>query len=190
MKIHAIVQARMGSKRLPGKVMLPLDGMPAIGQLVDRLRGTRVDRVIVAGPMVDQHSPLHEYLKSREIDHFFGEEENDLCARYWSTLALFPCDAFLRICGDSPFIRQEVVSTFADMLRAGDEFVSNVGWKVIPPGNSVEGCTVKFYRNLIDTCEAQDREHAGFPSIYRKIAAQSTLLDTPEDYKRLCGQQS
>ena len=187
MIVNVIVQARLGSTRLPGKVMLMAAGKPLIGHLVERLRRcTSIDRVIVAGPMADQHGPLRKYLHEIECDHFFGEAENDLCARYLSAIALFPCDGFIRICADSPLIQPEIVEATAAALRAGVEFHSTAGMKAIPPGNAAEGVSVKFYRETICRhCAPEDREHAGFPWLYRELAKQSTLVDTPADFERV-----
>ena len=186
MIVNAIVQARMGSTRLPGKVMLMAGGKPLIGHLVDRLRRCRgVDRVVVAGPECDRASPLQAYLHGRQIDHYFGDPENDLCARFFSTLALFPCDAFIRVCGDSPLIEPSNVDGIADALRSGVQFTSNVGLKLIPPGQSAEGCMVPLYLDLCRTCAPEDREHAGFPYLYREIAKHDSLVDTREDFERV-----
>ena len=186
MKIIAIVQARMGSKRLPGKVMMEAGGKPLIGHLVDRLRQCKnLDGIVVAGPMVDQRSALQKYLTQIECDHYFGDEENDLCKRFLSTIALHRCDAFVRICGDSPLIEQEPINLTCKWLRSGADFFSTVGWKMLSPGNSSEGVTVPFYRKLCVNCAPEDREHAGFPYAYRKIAENSGLVDTAEDFERV-----
>ena len=186
MIVNVVVQARMGSTRLPGKVMLMAGGKPLIGHLVDRLkRCRRVDRVVVAGSERDQSSSLQAYLHSRKIDHYFGDPENDLCARFLSALALFPCDAFVRVCGDSPLIEPENVDLIADALRSGLPFSSNVGLKCIPSGQSAEGCTVPLYLDLCKACAPEDREHAGFPYLYREIAKHNSLVDTPEDFERV-----
>ena len=186
MKINAIVQARMGSKRLPGKVMLEAAGKPLIGHLVDRLKQCKeIDQIIVAGPECDKGSILHSYLNEQRITAFFGEEENDLCARFLAVLKWYPCDAFVRICGDSPLIEPDQVWGLVQSLRGGLDFISNVGFKLVPPGQSVEGASVERYRQICQSCAPEDREHAGFPWVYRQIAAQSTLVDTPEDFERV-----
>lgn len=186
MKIIAIVQARMNSARLPGKVMLEAAGKPLIGHLVDRLRQCKeLNGIVVAGPECDRQSQLAEYLKAQKITAFFGEAEDDLCARFLAVIRWYPCDAFVRICGDSPLIEPAQVDGAVKQLRGGDPFVSNVGLKTVPPGNSVEGCDVYFYKHICDICQPEDQEHAGFPAIYRSLAMQSTLVDTQEDFARV-----
>ena len=186
MKINAIVQARMGSKRLPGKVMLEVAGKPLIGHLVDRLKQCKeIDQIIVAGPECDKGSILHSYLNEQKITAFFGEEENDLCARFLTVLRYYPCDAFVRICGDSPLIDPYVVDGVVKEMREFASFVSNVGLKTIPRGQSVEGCYSEAYKDLCEKCSPEDREHAGFPWAYRQIALHDSLVDTSEDFERV-----
>lgn len=186
MKIIAIVQARMGSKRLPGKVMLEAAGKPLIGHLVDRLRQCKeLNGIVVAGPECDRQSPLASYLKQIKVTAFFGEAEDDLCARFLAVLRWYPCDAFVRICGDSPLIDPYVVDGVVKELRSYMSFVSNVGLKTIPRGHSVEGCYSEAYKDLCDKCAPEDREHAGFPWAYRQIALNDSLVDTAEDFERV-----
>lgn len=187
MKIIAIVQARMGSKRLPGKVMMPIAGKPIIGHIVTRLMKSDVDEVIVACPRVDIGTPLAVYLYEQKIPCYFGDDENDLCARFLSVLNQYACDAFVRICGDSPLIDPTVVNEAVANLRNGDKFFSNVGLKTIPRGQSVEGAAVHNYRALCRMCAEEDLEHAGFPYIYREIAMHDALVDTMDDYLRVKG---
>ena len=186
MRIHAIVQARMGSTRLPGKVMMEVHGRPLIGWLVERLKlAQTIDKVIVAIPECDRDSPLAEYIKGR-CSHYIGDEENDLCARFLGAIKKYPCDAFARICGDSPLIDPDIVDLVVNaFVGAGCCFMSNVGLKVYPPGQSVEVCSVANYRDLVRLCAPEDREHGGFPFAYRTIARQSMLVDTQADFERV-----
>lgn len=186
MKINAIVQARMGSKRLPGKVMLEVKGKPLIGYLIDRLKQCKeIDQIIVASPECDKGSHLHSYLNEQKITAYFGEPENDLCARFLAVLKYYPCDAFVRICGDSPLIEPTLVDELAIHLKTGSNIASNVGLKTIPPGHSAEGVLTDFYREICENCRPEDREHAGFPHVYREVAKYNSLVDTAEDFERV-----
>ena len=186
MKIIAIVQARMGSKRLPGKVMLEVKGKPLIGYLIDRLKQVNgLDGIVVAIPLCDADSPLQHYVNSRGVTVYCGNEENDLCARFLGVLDMEPCDAFVRICADSPLIEPQVVNLVVDRLRHGATFFSTAGMKMFGPGNSVEGCIVSTYRMICSFADQTDREHAGFPWFYRENVKTSGLVDTPEDFERV-----
>jgi spore coat polysaccharide biosynthesis protein SpsF len=186
MKIICVVQARTRSTRLVGKVMIQVKGKPLLGYLLDRLEMVRgLDQIVVAIPKCDIDSPLARYVKERQVTLYAGAEENDLVGRFLGVIRATGCDALIRICADSPLIDPELVEHAVVHLRAGHGFVSNVGLKYVVPGQSVEACTTEFYHEIARVCEPQDREHAGFPGIYREVQSRSLLVDTPEDFERV-----
>lgn len=187
MKIVAIVQARMRSTRLLGKVMLPVKGKPLIGYLLDRLECVQgVDQIVVAIPKCDYDSSLARYVKERQHTLFAGCAENDLVDRFLGVINATGCDAFVRVCADSPLIDPDLIQDAVTVLRHdGPDFYSNVGLQCMTRGQSVEACTVEVYNFIAKMCEPQDREHAGFPWFYRHQQAKSLLVDTPEDFERV-----
>lgn len=186
MKIVAVVQARMKSTRLLGKVMLPIKGRPVIGYLLDRLECVRdLDQIVVAIPKCDLGSSLARYVSERNVTLYAGCEENDLVGRFLGVIRATEADAIIRICADSPLIDPALVEHAILLLRNGHDFVSNVGLKNVAPGQSVEGCTTEAYYEIAKMCLPEDREHAGFPTIYRDVQARSLLVDTPEDFERV-----
>ena len=83
MNFLAIVQARMGSTRLPGKVMKEIMGVPSIKYLLDRLsRSTKLNEIIVATSSEKANRPLIEYLEEIGYKVFVGSEDNVL-ERYY-----------------------------------------------------------------------------------------------------------
>lgn len=186
MKIAAVVQARMRSTRLLGKVMLPVRGKPLIGYLLDRLECVRgLDQIVVAIPKCDFDSALARYVRERQHTLFCGCSENDLVARFLGVIDATGCDGLIRICADSPLIDPELVQSAVDHLNVGHVFYSNVGLSFIVPGQSVEACTKEAYWEIARLCKPEDREHAGFPGVYREIQTRSLLVDTPEDFERV-----
>src|SRR5579864_1833771 len=99
----AILQARMSSSRLPGKVMAPLLGEPMIGRQVERLRrARRIDELMVATSTDSSDDPLAAYCESIGLDVFRGDL-NDVLARYAAALALHPvATAVVRLTADCP----------------------------------------------------------------------------------------
>jgi spore coat polysaccharide biosynthesis protein SpsF (cytidylyltransferase family) len=96
-----IIQARLGSTRLPGKVLMPLDGEPMIKFMVDRLfyKLDRMDReltLVVATP--DQ-----AVADAAETESVIGPED-DVAERFRMVLREFDCPTFIRLCGDSPLM--------------------------------------------------------------------------------------
>lgn len=187
MKILGIIQARMGSTRLPGKVMREVKGKPMIGYMLDRVSMCReLNDFVVAIPKGDFGSSLHKYVANRGIAVYAGGEENDLCERITGVLEMYlDMGAFVRLCADSPMIDAELIDVMAAHIKiAKSGFVSNVGMKMLPQGLAVEICSRETYRDICKLCKPEDREHAGFPWVYRYMAERKLTVDTEEDFQR------
>lgn len=100
----AIIQARMSSIRLPGKVMKLLSGQPMIWHIVERARRCKhVDRVIVATSIEPSDDPLVDFCISNGIECFRGSLK-DVRSRYVNLLRMHKADFYIRITGDCPLI--------------------------------------------------------------------------------------
>ncbi|MGL5820572.1 MAG: cytidylyltransferase domain-containing protein [Sarcina sp.] len=103
-KVLCIVQARMGSTRLPGKVLKELHGYPMIYHTLVSLQKSRyIDQIVLATSDKDIDTPLAEYVESLGIDVFRGSEENVL-ERYKQVADKFAGDVIVRVTGDCPLI--------------------------------------------------------------------------------------
>ena len=101
MNVCAIIQARTGSTRLPGKVLLPLAGKSMLQNIVERVkRAKRVDQVIVSVPGGGDGVALSG---DWTIHVDFGDE-NDLIGRYYSAARMYGADLIVRICADNPCV--------------------------------------------------------------------------------------
>ena len=186
MTIIAIVQARMNSSRLYGKVMREVAGKPLIGYLLERLACAReLDGVIVAMPKNDAGSTLADYVNSLGVAFYAGQEENDVAARFLAVLDEIQPDAFVRVCADSPLIDPRLVDELVRDFRAVENagFMSNVGNSLLPPGQHAEIVKTEFYRKSAVNFTAAQREHAGFPWFYSRV--QSLAVDTEADFQRI-----
>ena len=104
MKTIAIVQARMSSSRLPGKVMEPLAGVPMIHQIVNRAKYCKlVDEVIVATSTEESDDLLVEYCIQNQI-LFYRGSLNNVLKRFIEIIKIYKCDYIVRITGDCPLI--------------------------------------------------------------------------------------
>ena len=102
MKVVAIVQARMGSSRFPGKVMKNLNSKPLIGVIFERLACcTRVDDIILATSSKPIEKPLVDYIESIGYSVFSGNEENVL-DRFYNAAIQHKAEVIVRITGDCP----------------------------------------------------------------------------------------
>lgn len=135
MKTIAIVQARMGSSRLPGKVMRMINGEPMIELLLHRLeKSKRIDKIIVATTINENEHSLAEHVKKIGYEVFQGSE-NDVLERYYQAAKLHMPDTIVRITGDCPLIDPELVDEVIDAYIEQDvDFLSNTLPPTFPDG--------------------------------------------------------
>lgn len=108
-KTVAIVQARLGSSRLPMKSLLCLHGYPIIDWVTQRLSTSRLlDKIIVATPDTRMDMVLHEHLRRRNIETMAGSE-NDVLSRFCDAARLTGADTVVRVCADNPLLWGEAV---------------------------------------------------------------------------------
>jgi glutamate-1-semialdehyde 2,1-aminomutase len=139
MVILGIVQARMGSTRLPDKVMRPVHGVPMIERLLARLaRSRRLSRIIVATSVEPRNEPLAQHVRSLGYDVARGSER-DVLDRFLQAAAPYHPDVVVRVTGDCPLIDPRVVDAVIDQyLQGGVDYCSNVAPPTFPDGLDVE----------------------------------------------------
>ena len=127
LKTLAIVQARMGSKRFPNKVMKLILGVPMIELLLDRLsKSKEVDQIILATSQDPKNLPLVEHVRSLGYSVFQGSE-NDVLDRYYQAARLHQPEAVVRITGDCPLVDPVVVDLVLSAFKSAEvDYVSNV----------------------------------------------------------------
>jgi spore coat polysaccharide biosynthesis protein SpsF (cytidylyltransferase family) len=161
MQISAIVQARMSSERLPGKVLRMANGKPMIEYLIKRLRQSeKIDRIIVVTSTEESDLPIVDYCARNNVECFRGSL-NNVAERFKSVIEKYKIDHFIRICADSPLIDPDVIDRGIDEFENGDhEIVTNVLKRTFPKGQSFEifrtSTFMKGYKNM-ET--AEELEH-------------------------------
>jgi spore coat polysaccharide biosynthesis protein SpsF len=109
MKIVAIVQARMGSSRLPGKVLKEVAGKPVLWHLINRLRKSKLlNGIVIATTINEIDKPILKLADSMGIDTFSGSEM-DVLDRYYQASTKFKADVICRITADCPVIDPRIV---------------------------------------------------------------------------------
>ena len=126
-KVVLILQARMGSTRLPGKSMLPLAGSPLVARILERLqRSTRVNRIVVATTHNSEDDVLAGLAADQGVAAFRGAE-NDLVDRYYQAARTFEADVIVRVPADNPVPEPGEIDRIIDFhLRGESEFSSNL----------------------------------------------------------------
>jgi spore coat polysaccharide biosynthesis protein SpsF len=138
--ILAILQARMSSTRLPGKVLLPLLGRPMMGRQIDRLRHSkRIDKLVVATSDTKDDNEIAAFCAAEGIDCFRGPLY-DVLARYHGAAQAFgPADHITRLTADCPLTDWCVVDAVIDLhLRTGADYTSNSVIRTFPNGLDAE----------------------------------------------------
>lgn len=199
MKTIVIIQARMGSSRLPGKVLADIQGQPMLARVVNRVRqAKRVDEVVIATSVESGDDPLEEFCDRRGWPCYRGSHL-DVLDRYYHAAAAFHADVVVRITSDCPLIDASMIDLVAGRVidsRGAIDYCANVlAPRTFPRGLDTEAFTREaLVRNWTEAGEPSCREHVT-PYFYRnpelfRIAhvinptdesAHRWTVDTPED---------
>lgn len=134
-----IIQARMGSSRLPGKVMMDIAGYPMLWHVVNRvLRSKRTDKVMVATTTEPKDDQIEQFCVSSKVACFRGSSE-DVLDRYYQAASSVGASAIVRITADCPLVDPEVIDRVVRAYEAGTfSYVSNVEPPTYPDGLDTE----------------------------------------------------
>ena len=139
MKTVGIVIARMGSTRLPGKVLMDLNGVPVLACTVNAvLTAVGVDDVVVATTTDIRDDAIVEWCINNGISYFCGSE-NDVLARFTGAAAGAKADVVIRVTADCPFLDPAVIGEVIALRNATDaDYASNVNPPTYPDGLDCE----------------------------------------------------
>ncbi|EGG93727.1 putative bifunctional protein Glutamate-1-semialdehyde 2,1-aminomutase/3-deoxy-manno-octulosonate cytidylyltransferase [gamma proteobacterium IMCC1989] len=161
MKVVAIVQARMGSKRLPQKVMKAIVEKPMIELLLRRLsKSSEIDEIVLATSEKIENEPLINFVNSIGFSVMKGSEE-DVLDRFLQTALNTNADIIVRITGDCPLVDPSLVDKAIKELKLQNvDYLSNVNPPTYPDGLDVEVFTVDALKKSAgEATETFDREH-------------------------------
>lgn len=120
MKVLCIVQARMGSERLPGKVIKPLMGKPMVLYTLDRLTKSKyIDELVLATSIDEKEQPLVDIVQNAGYKFFRGSENNVL-KRYRDAAEEFRGEIIIRVTGDCPLIDPQIVDNVITYFKMND----------------------------------------------------------------------
>jgi spore coat polysaccharide biosynthesis protein SpsF (cytidylyltransferase family) len=205
-KVVGIVQARMGSRRLPGKSLLPLAGTPALLLLLSRLQKCqRLTELWVATTTLPEDDVLADVVETAGWPVFRGESD-DVLGRFFALATLRSADVVVRLTGDCPFHDPKLVDLVVDrhLNEDGARYTSNTIDPTFPDGLDVEvfeaSALNSAHLNAIDSREREHvtmaihgllRPHAhrvGLRSVEHNqdLSSLRWTLDTQSDYEYLC----
>ena len=161
MKVVAIVQARMGSTRLPNKVMKSICGTPMIEVLLKRLSASKeVNEIIVATSSNDINQPLIDHVEGLGYICSKGSENNVL-SRYFKTAKDYSADVVVRITGDCPLVDPDLVDDAINKFKSLNiDYLCNNYPPTYPDGLDIEVCSFKALKQANDEAFSSfDKEH-------------------------------
>lgn len=162
MKISIIVQARMKSTRLPGKIMKTVLGKPLLEYQLERLkRVTLADEVVIATTQ-DRSDDVIVALCERLSIPFFRGDTEDVLDRYYRTVKQRGADVVVRITSDCPLIDPQVIDAAIRLfnIQRGYDYISNVVQRTYPRGMDCEVFPFSLLEKIHrDATHAADREH-------------------------------
>ena len=197
MKVVAIVQARMGSTRLPGKVLKDLAGETMLARVIGRLhRAKRIDEVLVATTGESADDAIVDECRKLLIEVSRGDQD-DVLDRYFKAAEFASADVVVRITSDCPLIDPEITDkTIARFLDELPDYASNTIVRTYPRGLDTE--VMSFFALSRAWQKAQkpyEREHVtpylhDHPSEFRLVSvvgdrdysAHRWTVDTPGDF--------
>jgi len=216
-RVVAVIQARMGSSRLPGKILLDIDGAAMLKRVVERVqRAKTVDKVVVATTVDPEDDAVAQFCEDHGYAYIRGDHD-DVLDRHVLAARTFGADIIVRITADCPLMDPDVIDrTVAAFLEEYPQaqFGTNRGKdrieRTYPIGMDVEVMTMDALEMAhVEAKDAYQREHVT-PFLYEAIGrfkktsidadgnygSQRWAVDTPEDlefvreiYARLVDQE-
>jgi spore coat polysaccharide biosynthesis protein SpsF len=196
MRINAVIQARVGSTRLPGKVLEDLGGRSVLDWVVRAARSaSQVDKVIVATSTLAADDAVADLAASLGVLVVRGSEQ-DVLSRFVAALDAHPADAVVRLTADCPLLDPTLIDAVAGAWAAAPthDYVSTVLVRCLPRGLDVELVTARALRAVDRMAVGHDRVHVtsgvyADPTAYRLLGLCVTppandlrvTLDTQED---------
>ncbi len=195
-RIVAIIQARMGSTRLPGKVLADIGGATALARVLRRgSRATALEEIVVATSTNPADQAIVDECARLNVRCFRGSEQ-DVLERYYQAATYFAGDAIVRITADCPLIDPELLDQLVDsFLSSGCDYASNALLARYPRGLGAEVFTIDaLFRAQKEANLTYERVHVTpyfyeHPELFRICSVIGATdhshhrwtLDTPED---------
>ena len=198
LKNFAIIQARMSSTRLPGKVLLPLSDKPVLEHVIQRVRNCKlVDKVVVATTVHDSDDIIENWCKKNNFNYYRGSLE-DVLDRFYKVASQYKAENILRITADCPVIDSGIIDEVIEKYHEGNfDFYGLSG--EFPDGLDCSMFSFKALETAWKNSKLQsEREHVGpyianHPELFaiggyekfKNLGHLRLTLDDPRDYQLL-----
>jgi len=172
MRIGCIIQARMASTRLPGKVLMDIEGRPMLWHIIDRLKASKLLEAIIVATSADAKDDLiYDFCHKESLDVYRGSQD-DVLDRYYRAAKSYNLDLVVRITGDCPLIDPSIVDrtiqVFLDAMPNSD-VATNCIKRTYPRGLDTEVFSFSLLENMWKNAKKDyHREHVT-PYIYEHL---------------------
>ena len=156
-----IIQARMGSKRLPGKVLMKIGKDNILNKIILSVKKViGISDIIIATTLNREDNKIINYCKKNKINYFRGSTSN-VASRFYKILTLKDSKYFIRLNADSPFLDYRIIKKLISKIKDNNfDIITNVLKKSFPKGQSVEilkkEIYIKHYKKINNK---YDKEH-------------------------------
>lgn len=149
MKVTAIIQARMTSSRLPGKILMEVLGKPLLQLMIERVQQAKcINSVVLATTTNKEDDPTEELGKSMGVEVFRGSEE-DVLDRFYRAADKFGGEHIMRLTGDCPLIDPDFLDELTDFyFDGGYDYAANCVEPTLPDGLDAEIISMKALREV------------------------------------------
>ena len=165
--VIAIIQARMGSTRLPGKVLMEVNDRPLLAYQLDRIsKSKKLDKIVIATSILEKDDVIENFCKEYGVDCYRGSE-NDVMSRYYECAKKYNPDTVVRMTADCPLIDPEIIDKVVQKFECDNvDYCGNT----VPPessrfpdGSDVEVFSMKaLERSNVEVKDTRLREHVTF----------------------------
>jgi len=160
-KILGVIQARMGSTRLPHKTMTKIDGKPFLEHVIKSIRlSKKLDKIVIATSNNQKDDVIEKFAIKNKIPFFRGSEE-DVLDRIYKATKKYDVDFIVRLCADNLFLNFQVMDEMIDLaLKEKYDYVNDVYGHPTPNGIVSEVLSVKALETMWkNATEKHQREH-------------------------------
>ena len=169
MSVNVILQARMSSSRLPGKVLMDVCGAPMLARQIERVsRASHIDRIIIATSDRDDDQPVADLAAALGVSCVRGPLM-DVLERFRLVAEQYPADHYVRLTGDCPLTDPGLLDELIEFHIAGGYDISTLGAvRTFPHGLDAEVMTAEALLTAARECDnAYEREHTT-PFLYHR----------------------
>lgn len=197
--IAAIIQARMGSKRLPGKVLKNINGVPLLKHLIDRVEKSKLlNKIVIATSISREDDLIEKFCRDYNMELFRGSED-DVLARFYHCAKKINADIIVRLTGDCPFSDPQIIDKVVQLfIDSKVDYAANTvppETRKFPDGTDVEVFSMQaLEKSFNEVSDLKEREHVTFyfwrnPNKFKTIQLDNSknladyrlTVDYPED---------